>query len=72
MAGLEEAPRRDVLVLAGLGTVVAFAVTGLLALFGRMDGPTLLSFGGAAVESLLFALAAGALGAVAGSLATSR
>lgn len=72
MAGLEEVPRRDVLRLAVLGTVLALAVTALLSAVGLMDGPSLLPFGGAAIESVLFAVAAGVVGGVAGTFATTR
>ncbi|NNF65215.1 MAG: hypothetical protein HKN07_13285 [Acidimicrobiia bacterium] len=72
MAGLEEVPRRDVLALAALGTVVALSVTALLSVVGMMDGPSLLPVGGAALESVLFAIAAGVVGGVAGAFATTR
>lgn len=72
MAGLEEVPRRNVLALAALGTVLALAVTALLSAVGMMDGPSLLPFGGAALESVLFAIAAGLVGGVVGAFATTR
>jgi hypothetical protein len=41
--------------LVGLGAVGALAATALLSATGNLDGPSLLPFGGAAVESVVFA-----------------
>ena len=41
--------------LVGIGAVGALAVTALLSATGNLDGPSLLPFGGAAVESVVFA-----------------
>lgn len=41
--------------LVGVGAVGALAVTAFLSATGNLDGPSLLPFGGAAVESVVFA-----------------
>ena len=41
--------------LVGVGAIGALAVTTLLSATGNLDGPSLLPFGGAAVESVVFA-----------------
>lgn len=53
--------------LALIGAGSALGVTFLLAATGRMDGPSLLPFGGAAAEAVIFAV----IGALAGWLFAS-
>ena len=48
--------------LAAAGIGIAIAVTVLLAAVGSLDGPSLLPFGDAVLESLLGATAGGAIG----------
>jgi hypothetical protein len=50
--------------LVGVGAIGALAVTALLSATGNLDGPSLLPFGGAALESVVFA-GLGALAALA-------
>ena len=45
--------------LAGLGLAGALGVTLLLSALGRLEGPSLLPFGGAATEAVLFAVGGG-------------
>jgi hypothetical protein len=59
-ASADRPPRRSVATrLAGLGLAAALGVTLLLSSLGRLDGPSLLPFGGAATESVLFAVVGG-------------
>ena len=48
--------------LAAVGTGIAAGMSVLLAMAGRLDGPTLLPFGGALEESLVGAIAGGVAG----------
>lgn len=53
---------RSVALMAAAGIVLALVTTAALAFAGRLDGPSLLPSGGAALESAVGALAGGALG----------
>ena len=65
----EKAPGRRVAGrLAGVGLAGALGITILLGALGRLEGPSLLPFGGAATEAVLF----GTLGAGAAWLAGTR
>ncbi len=72
MAGFEYVPVRRMLALAGVMTMLALALTGLLSAGGRLAGTSLLPTGGAAFEGVVFSLLGGTVGAVAGWLATLR
>lgn len=48
------------------GAAISLLVTGVLAAAGWLAGPSLLPFGGPAVEAIVFTLGAGAAGVVAG------
>ena len=52
-----EVSPRAISSLAGLGGTLALGVTGLLVLFDRLRGPSLLPSGGAITESVVFAVA---------------
>ncbi len=56
--------RRPVVVRAMVGAVVTVGVIAMLAAAGAMAGPSLLPFGGAATESLVFAVIGATGGAV--------
>ena len=68
-----ESPGRSRSALFGLGAggaLLAMMVTGALAWLDRLRGPSLLPFGGAAAEAVVFAIAGAAAGfVVAGRLA---
>lgn len=61
---------RAVITGAAAGGVLALVVTAVLALTDSLQGPSLLPFGAAATESVLFALAGTAFGLVVGVLRT--
>lgn len=61
-----EANTRRLVTAAAAGGAVALIVTGFLALSDWLRGPSLLPFGGAVAESVVFALAGTAVGAVVG------
>ena len=56
--------RPQALRLVGIGVGIAIATTIVLGLAGLLDGPSLLPFGGAFVESLIGATVGGAVGLV--------
>ncbi len=58
-------PRR--LVAAAIGAAAALAGTAALALGGHLDGPSLLSAGGALAESVAFSLAGAVIGLLLGT-----
>ena len=59
-AGVElSAGRRVAARLAAMGLGGALAVTALLSVLGRLGGPSVLPFGGAATEAVLFAFLGG-------------
>ncbi len=58
--------------LATLGVFLALAVTAVLSVSGSLDGPSLLPIGGAALESVLFAIAGSLFGLVAAVLIGRR
>ena len=55
--------------LAAFGLTVALAGSLLLNVMGRLDGPSLLPFGGAMAEAVIFAVAGSVVGWVFGGLA---
>ena len=48
------------------GATIALAVTFLLVAVGKLDGPSLLPFGGAAAESVIFSIGGAAMGLAVG------
>ena len=59
-AGGDLTPGRGVAArLAAMGLGASLAVTALLSVLGRLGGPSLLPFGGAATEAVLFAFLGG-------------
>lgn len=60
------------ILLATLGVFLALAVTAVLSVSGSLDGPSLLPIGGAALESVLFAIAGSLFGLVAAVLIGRR
>lgn len=55
--------------LAVLGAAIGLGMTLLLTAIGRLSGPSLLPFGGAVVEAVIFSVVGGVLGAIIGFLA---
>lgn len=58
--------------LAAIGLAMALAVTGVLALSVGLNGPSLLPFGGAALESVVFSAAGGLVGLIGAVFLTRR
>ncbi|MDF1597209.1 MAG: hypothetical protein P1T08_14110 [Acidimicrobiia bacterium] len=58
--------------LAGLGTSAALVVTFVLAVTGNLGGPSLLPFGGAVTESVIFVLVGVAGGLAVGFLRSRK
>ncbi|MFV1961247.1 MAG: hypothetical protein ACC658_05380 [Acidimicrobiia bacterium] len=56
---------------AVLGVALALIITGILSVSGNLDGPSLLPVGGAALESVVFAIAGGVIGLI-GAVVKSR
>lgn len=63
--------RRLIGAAAGGGTL-ALVVTGVLTVAGRLEGPSLLPFGGAVTESVVFALVGAAVGLGAAAARSQR
>lgn len=66
-----EGPKVRLVSLAALGLILALAATGILAILGSLEGPSLLPIGGAALESAVFALV-GSLAGIFVAAVTNR
>lgn len=62
-AGLDASERTpDLARLAFIGAATALGISFLLAVMGRMEGPSLLPFGGAEAEAVIFSVGGGLAG----------